>query len=82
MNDPTPENNAATPLGEAISGLMHDARTPLTSIIGFSELLLEDESLSGPTREYLEIINNEGNRLAEILDQYSAEIGKRINDQT
>lgn len=57
--------------GTAVAAFVHDARTPLTSIIGFSELLLEDESLTGQAREYLEIINNEGKTLAAILERFS-----------
>ena len=58
---------------------IHDARTPLTSILGFSELLLEDESLAGQTREYLQIINDEANRLAQLIEKLSA--ARRAKDE-
>ena len=50
--------------------MSHDMRTPITSIMGFSELLLEDESLQGQTREYLTVINNESRKLTSILNHY------------
>ena len=74
MNRQDEDASQRSPLQQKISALMHDARTPLTSIIGFSELLLEDESLTGQSREYLEIINGEGNSLVEMLDRYRTEL--------
>jgi len=47
-------------------------RTPLTSLLGFSGLLLEDEEIVGERREYLAIINDEARRLTEMLDHYVA----------
>ena len=50
--------------------MSHELRTPLTSIMGFSELLLEDETLTGQTREYLTVISDESRRLSEMLNRY------------
>ena len=50
--------------------MSHELRTPLTSIMGFAELLLEDESLTGQTREYLTVINDESRKLSKMLDHY------------
>ncbi len=50
--------------------MSHDLRTPLTSIMGFSELLLEDETLQGQTREYLTLISDESRKLASVLNHY------------
>lgn len=38
--------------------------------MGFSELLLEDESLQGQTREYLTVISEESRKLASVLNHY------------
>jgi signal transduction histidine kinase len=38
--------------------------------MGFSELLLEDESLTGQTREYLTVISEESRRLSAMLNHY------------
>ena len=53
-----------------IRDMSHDMRTPITSIMGFSELLLEDESLQGQTREYLTVISDESRKLASVLNHY------------
>lgn len=50
--------------------MSHALRTPLTSIMGFSELLLEDEALTGQTREYLTVISDESKSLAKLLNHY------------
>jgi signal transduction histidine kinase len=50
--------------------MSHNLRTPLTSIMGFSELLLEDETLQGQTREYLTLISEESRKLASVLNHY------------
>ena len=50
--------------------MSHELRTPLTSIMGFSELLLEDEGLTGQTREYLTVISDESRKLSALLNHY------------
>ena len=50
--------------------MSHELSTPLTSIMGFAELLLEDESLTGQTREYLTVINDESLKLSSMLNHY------------
>lgn len=46
---------------------LHDLRTPLTSIIGFAELLMENETIIGQSREYLEIILDESRKLDQMI---------------
>ena len=50
--------------------MLHDIRSPLTSIGGFAQLLLRDDSISGESREYLEIITNEAVKMNEILTKF------------
>ena len=50
--------------------MSHELRTPITSINGFSELLLADERLPEETREFLAIINNESQRLSKMLTTF------------
>ena len=57
-------------IGSTVAELSHQLRTPLTSIIGFSELLLEDETLTGQQRDYLQTISEEGRRLSSMLNYY------------
>ncbi len=56
--------------GGKVREMAHEMRTPLTSIMGFSELLLEDENLTGQTREYLQVISDESRRLSSVLNHY------------
>jgi len=50
--------------------MSHELRTPITSINGFSELLLTDETVSEENREFLTIINNESQRLSKMLSTF------------
>lgn len=50
--------------------MSHELRTPLTSIMGFSELMLEDESVTGQQREYLQTISDESRKLSGMLNHY------------
>ncbi|MGA8848581.1 MAG: PAS domain S-box protein [Dehalococcoidia bacterium] len=52
-------------LGELASGTAHELNNPLTSIIGFSQLLLERE-VPDDIREDLKLINSEAQRAASV----------------
>ena len=51
-----------------ISHLSHELRTPLTSINGFSELLMDDDSVSGEAREFATFIHTEAQRLTAMVN--------------
>ncbi len=54
---------------EFVANVTHELKTPLTSISGFVETLMEAEDLDAPTREkFLEIICLEAARLARLID--------------
>lgn len=63
-----------------LAKMTHELRTPLNAIIGFSEILGEDKTLTPKQRETLDIINNSGEHLLdvinEILDLSKIEAGK------
>jgi len=55
---------------DTISLMSHELRTPLTSINGFSELLALDEKIPTESREFVQIIANESQRMARMIDTF------------
>ena len=56
---------------EFLTRISHEMRTPLTTIIGYSEVMLSDPKLPQEAKqEYVEIIRNAGRRLSEFLDRF------------
>ncbi|MGD0946010.1 MAG: HAMP domain-containing sensor histidine kinase [Candidatus Binatia bacterium] len=53
-----------------VSLVSHELRTPLTSIIGFSRTLMTLPLGAEQHRRYLGIIESEGKRLAELVEEY------------
>src|SRR5262249_54099754 len=49
---------------DMISLMSHELRTPLTSIKGFSELLAVDDRVPEESREFLQIISTESQRMS------------------
>jgi len=50
--------------------MSHELRTPITSIKGFAELLVADETIPEDAREFLTIINTESERLSKMLSTF------------
>jgi signal transduction histidine kinase len=50
--------------------MSHELRTPITSISGFAQLLLMDETIPEEAREFLEIIGTESQRLSKMLSTF------------
>lgn len=55
---------------DMISLMSHELRTPLTSINGFAELLAVDETIPAESREFLQIISNESQRMSRMIDTF------------
>jgi signal transduction histidine kinase len=52
---------------EFVATVSHELRTPLTSIVGYTELLLEPDGLSGSQRSHLEAIERNAERLQRLV---------------
>ncbi len=67
---------------EFVTTVSHEFRTPLSAIIGMTEMLREGEVDGDRAREYVETIQNEGKRLSEmvsdLLDISRIESGEEI----
>jgi PAS domain S-box-containing protein len=54
-------------IGEMAAGIAHEINNPLTGVIGFSELLLENPNLPPDIRDQIRIIAEGGNRVRNIV---------------
>jgi len=63
-----------------LASMSHELRTPMNSILGLTELILEESSIAGKNRERLEVVLKSGKRLMnlinDILDLSKIEAGK------
>ncbi len=51
-----------------VAGMSHELRTPLNSILGYSQILLKNETLSSRTIETVSIIQQSGEHLVSLID--------------
>jgi PAS domain S-box-containing protein len=63
-----------------LANMSHEIRTPMNAILGFSQLMQRDPSLSLQSREHLDIINRSGEHLLalinDILEMSKIEAGR------
>jgi len=65
-----------------ISNISHDIRTPLTSLLGFIEVLKRDDKLTSQERkDYLDIIHTKGQFLYKMIQDFF-ELSKLESDDT
>ena len=53
---------------ELITNVSHDLKTPLTSIINYSDLLSKDDNTEDEVKEYSKIINEKSNKLRVLIE--------------
>ena len=53
---------------ELITNVSHDLKTPLTSIINYSDLLSKDDNTKDEVKEYSKIINEKSNKLKVLIE--------------
>lgn len=51
-----------------LANMSHEIRSPLSAILGFSEILSEEQLASPKQKKYVEIIRRNGNSLAKLVD--------------
>jgi PAS domain S-box-containing protein len=51
-----------------LANMSHEIRTPMNAILGYSQLMLRDASLSGAAKENLHIINRSGEHLLGLIN--------------
>jgi signal transduction histidine kinase len=55
---------------DMVSLMSHELRTPLTSINGFAELLALDDQILAESREFVQIISSESQRMSRMIDTF------------
>ncbi|MCI0495409.1 cell wall metabolism sensor histidine kinase WalK [candidate division KSB1 bacterium] len=70
FRDVTKEKEIDRMKTELVSMVAHELRSPLTSIAGFSELLLDEGVTEQQSKEYAEIILKESNRLGNLINKF------------
>lgn len=71
------EGQTDSELHRRIRKAAHDVHTPLTSIAGFAELLVEDTSLSAAAKDSAQTILDEARRLSSLLDEFFDEVSPK-----
>jgi PAS domain S-box-containing protein len=69
FHDITHETELIRLKSEFLSSAAHEFRTPLSSILGFSDLLLSQEYNEANRRKFTEIINRQSKHLKNLLDE-------------
>lgn len=60
--------NANLAKSRFLANMSHELRTPLNAVLGFTQLMQRDESLSPENKQNLTIINRSGQNLLELID--------------
>lgn len=86
FSDVTKEREIDRMKTEFVKTVSHEFRTPLSAIVGMTEMLLEDEVNGERAKEYLDTIMKEGTRLAtmvaDLLDISRMESGEWVLNES
>jgi signal transduction histidine kinase len=66
---PDPSDLTGRELDEAVGAVGHDLRAPLTSVLGYAQLMGADDSLSEVQHGYVDVIERNGRRLLRLIDE-------------
>lgn len=70
LRDVTREREVERMKSNFVSTAAHELRTPLASILGFSELLLDPQAFSaGEVGEFVSLIHGKAEKLSELIDE-------------
>jgi PAS domain S-box-containing protein len=82
LRDMSREKQLDTLKTEFVKAVSHEFRTPLASIVGMAEMVIEEDVRGEKAREYLNAILSEGSRLSalvsDVLDVARIESGKDV----
>ena len=67
MEEKAHVNSRLIAVGEMAAGIAHEINNPLTSVLGFSQMLLEKENVPKDIKEDLKIIADASRRAADII---------------
>ncbi len=70
IRDVTKEREADQIKTQLVSMVAHELKSPLTSIYGFSELLMDSSTNKRQMKEYIQVIQSESKRLTEFVDKF------------
>lgn len=70
LRDITKEHEADKLKTELVSMVAHELKSPMTSIFGFSELLLENDLTDEQRKEYANVIMTESSRLTDLINKF------------
>ncbi len=65
--DLTDEMAALAQREDFVSSVSHELRSPLTSMLGYLELALDDPHLPGPVRSHLQVVERNSERLERLI---------------
>ncbi|MEG2538501.1 MAG: HAMP domain-containing sensor histidine kinase [Clostridium sp.] len=53
---------------ELVTNISHDLKTPLTSIINYTDILLNKDITDSEREDYIRVLNNKGHKLKKLID--------------